>query len=92
MTKKLIDAGSCKYSHLYKVWVFYNSIYRALVGLLITIRKPALFLFATLLNNQKTNIVALYQVTVKKQWRSAGQTIEPGMNVQVATDILDDPV
>jgi len=36
--------------------------------------------------------MALYQVTVKKQWRSAGQLIEPGMSVQVATDILADPV
>ncbi len=36
--------------------------------------------------------MALYQVTVKKQWRSAGQLIEPGMSVQVATDILGDPV
>ena len=36
--------------------------------------------------------MALYQVTVKKQWRSAGQLIEPGMSVQVATDILADPI
>jgi len=36
--------------------------------------------------------MALYQVTVKKQWRSAGLLIEPGMSVQVATDILADPV
>jgi len=36
--------------------------------------------------------MALYQITVKKQWRSAGQLIEPGMSVQVATDILADPV
>lgn len=36
--------------------------------------------------------MALYQVTVKKQWRSAGQLIEPGMSVQVVTDILADPV
>ena len=36
--------------------------------------------------------MALYQVTVKKQWRSAGQIVEPGMSVQVATDILADPM
>ena len=36
--------------------------------------------------------MALYQITVKKQWRSAGQVIEPGMSVQVATDILGDPI
>ena len=36
--------------------------------------------------------MALYQITVKKQWRSAGQLIEPGMSVQVATDILADPI
>ena len=36
--------------------------------------------------------MALYQVTVKKQWRSAGQVFEPGMSVQVATDILADPI
>lgn len=36
--------------------------------------------------------MALYQVTVKKQWRSAGQLIEPGMSVQVAIDILADPI
>lgn len=36
--------------------------------------------------------MALYQITVKKQWRSAGQLIEPGMSVQVATDILADPL
>lgn len=55
-------------------------------------RKSAPFLFATLFNNQKTNIVALYQVTVKKEWRSAGQVIEPGMSVQVTSDILADPI
>ena len=45
-------------------------------------------------NKQKKtqNDMALYQVTVKKQWRSAGQLIEPGMSVQVATDILADPI
>ena len=36
--------------------------------------------------------MALYQITVKKQWRSAGQIVEPGMSVQVATDILADPM
>ena len=36
--------------------------------------------------------MALYQITVKKQWRSAGQLIDPGMSVQVATDILADPI
>ena len=36
--------------------------------------------------------MALYQVTVKKQWCSVGQLIEPGMSVQVATDILADPI
>ena len=34
----------------------------------------------------------LYKITVKKQWRSAGQLIEPGMSVQVSTDILGDPI
>ena len=36
--------------------------------------------------------MAIYQITVKKQWRSAGQLIEPGMSVQVATDIFSDPI
>ncbi len=36
--------------------------------------------------------MALYKITVKKQWRSAGQIVEPGMSVQVATDILADPM
>lgn len=34
----------------------------------------------------------LYKITVKKQWRSAGQLIEPSMSVQVSTDILGDPI
>ena len=34
----------------------------------------------------------LYKITVKKQWRSAGQLIEPDMSVQVSTDILGDPI
>ena len=55
-------------------------------------RKSAPFLFATLFNNQKTNIVALYQVTVKKEWRSAGQVIEPGMSVQVSSMMIGDPI
>ena len=92
MTNKLRSAGSCKYSHLHKVWASYNSTSRALVGLYMAIWMLVPFLFATLFNNQKTNIVALYQVTVKKEWRSAGQVIEPGMSVQVTSDILADPI
>ena len=34
----------------------------------------------------------LHKITVKKQWRSAGQLIEPCMSVQVSTDILGDPI
>ena len=36
--------------------------------------------------------MALYKITVKKQWYAAGQVLEPGMSVQVATDILADPM
>ncbi|MBQ4408017.1 MAG: hypothetical protein II852_13550 [Bacteroidales bacterium] len=36
--------------------------------------------------------MALYQVTVKKQWFSAGQVIEPGMSVQVSSMMIADPI
>ncbi|MCR4559710.1 MAG: DUF6140 family protein [Bacteroidales bacterium] len=36
--------------------------------------------------------MALYQVTVKKEWRSAGQVIEPGMSVQVSSMMIGDPI
>jgi hypothetical protein len=37
-------------------------------------------------------IMALYKITVKKQWYAAGQVLEPGMSVQVSSMILADPI
>lgn len=48
--------------------------------------------FCHIVKQSKTNIVALYQVTVKKQWFSAGQVIEPGMSVQVSSMMIADPI
>ena len=36
--------------------------------------------------------MALYKITVKKQWYAAGQVLEPGMSVQVSSMILADPI
>lgn len=93
-TKKtdfIISSSKCSHPSIKGVG-FLCSNKRALVGLRELWRKFAPFLFATLLNNQKTNIVALYQVTVKKQWFSAGQVIEPGMSVQVSSMMIADPI